>query len=229
MLIFCTYPAHDPCSCISCSSNSDSLRVALLYPGGCGEGLVGWKGTGGESLCRFFSFSWMKQSGGCQREAWRQLFWSLAAMETGLHPLADVDGTPTNDGFGGRPIAKDAHADKHFCAILLWCKGDLEYMSNDVGIPHWSSNLCCGLCGADKAGNNFKDNRRAARWRREGGILFGGCRKPTSRLSIWICASLSPPPLFQWGPGWSSITSPARRRGTGTPHRGFDPGPRRHR
>jgi hypothetical protein len=44
-------------------------------------------------------------------------------------------------------------------------KHKTKFMANDIGLPHWGSDLCCGLCMADKAVNNFKDCRRCANWR----------------------------------------------------------------
>ena len=38
-------------------------------------------------------------------------------------------------------------------------------MSNEVKLPHWNNEECCGLCRADKGLRNFKDPRRSAGWR----------------------------------------------------------------
>ena len=86
-------------------------------------------------------------------------------MEEGLHPRRDVNGIRIADGSTERPIAKDAQDEQHYSAILLFGKGDLEWWANDVGLPHWSSELVCGICLADKGPNNFKDFRRIAGWR----------------------------------------------------------------
>ena len=49
--------------------------------------------------------------------------------------------------------------------MLLFIKGDLEWFCNDVGLPHWARELCCGLCLANKHGANYKDHRKRATWR----------------------------------------------------------------
>jgi hypothetical protein len=54
---------------------------------------------------------------------------------------------------------------KPFSAVVLFAKGDLEFMANDVGLPHWSSHEICGLCFANKGHINFKDCRKIAAWR----------------------------------------------------------------
>lgn len=34
-----------------------------------------------------------------------------------------------------------------------------------TGFPHWSQDRCCGLCLADRSGNNYKDHTARASWR----------------------------------------------------------------
>ena len=115
-------------------------------------------------MCRYFAFSYVKDTADKSDKsvAWKQLFWSFRALEAGCWPHVGPDGN-IDDGAVGSPLAVDG--DKFYTAVLLYCKGDLEFMSNEVGIPHWGSELCCGLCWADKSRRNFKDPRWCANWR----------------------------------------------------------------
>ena len=64
---------------------------------------------------------------------WQHLSWSFRAMETGLWPAVGPDGTAL-EGSAGTPLALDERG-KPFSAVLLFMKGDLEFMAVDVGLP----------------------------------------------------------------------------------------------
>jgi hypothetical protein len=94
---------------------------------------------------------------------WDRTFWSLEVLESGMWPLNGPDGKPLDNGKGGTPIAP--HGSKFYSAVVLFLKGDMEFMCVTVGLPSWSSNECCGLCRANRSDKNFKDMRRCALWR----------------------------------------------------------------
>ena len=81
----------------------------------------------------------MKQGAiGTPFTAWRHFLWSTSVLESGLWPSHDVNGNPVvvdQAVLAGRPLAA-AGLDKHWSCILLFMKGDLDFMANDVGLPH---------------------------------------------------------------------------------------------
>ena len=91
--------------------------------------------------------------------AWDFLFWSLSVLESGVWPERGPRGEEYRDSRSGRPLipAGDGH---RWSAVLLYLKGDLEWFANDVGVPHWSKEQCCGLCWADRDRRNYKDFTR---------------------------------------------------------------------
>lgn len=91
-------------------------------------------------------------------EPLRHLLWSLRTLEAGVWPSCSVDGSPLDCPSAGTPLAEDDG--RRWSAITLFVKGDLEYFANDLGLPHWASRQCCGLCLADKGPFNYKDMRR---------------------------------------------------------------------
>ena len=79
-----------------------------------------------------------------------------------MWPDRCVDGSEcTSSGhLAGKPLTAG-----RWSGVLLFLKGDLDFMCNDVGIPHWSRHDCCGRCLANKSDLNYKDLRRKAKWR----------------------------------------------------------------
>ena len=92
----------------------------------------------------------------------------MSVLESGLWPSHDVDGCPVVGelaALAGKPLAA-AELDHIWCGILLFMKGGLDCMANDVGLPHWSTWYLCGKCWADRDGCNYKDFRARSGWRR---------------------------------------------------------------
>ena len=154
-----------PKSRISVFLSARGFAAAFKY-------LVSYKKTGGlqtcgigegeESQVRFFGFSFPKAVGNSSALAFQTLLWSFGALEAGLWPSQYVDGsTCTASGnLAGQPLTSAG-----WSGVLLFLKGDLEFMCNDVGLPHWGRNDCCGLCMANKSDLNYKDLRKTASWR----------------------------------------------------------------
>ena len=73
-------------------------------------------------------------------------------------------------------------------AILLFVTGDLEFVCNDLGLPHFNSNQCCALCCAnvsDKPHNNYHND---AAWRgtlRTSDEFRAALRQPLHPLVAW--------------------------------------------
>lgn len=51
-----------------------------------------------------------------------------------------------------------------FAVIWIVC-GDLEFLSNELRMPHFNSNNPCWLCQANRSDNNIRDVSRGARWK----------------------------------------------------------------
>ena len=85
-----------------------------------------------------------------------------------MEPLAAVGGVPFTAGTHeydnrGKTLAPDGNAS--WAGLVLFGHGDLDFWTNDVGIPHWSSDACCGKCFANKSTLNFKHFAHTATWR----------------------------------------------------------------
>ena len=50
-------------------------------------------------------------------------------------------------------------------AILLFVTGDMDWICNDIGLPHFNSNSCCFLCQANDTDLPHNDYHRDAAWR----------------------------------------------------------------
>ena len=73
------------------------------------------------------------------------LCWSLKALFCGLHPAEDPDGNPWPDGspehrLAGSPLLPGR---KRVCFWSIL--GDLDFLVNMLGLPHWSSAQWCWL------------------------------------------------------------------------------------
>ena len=77
---------------------------------------------------------------------YKVLCWSFVACFWGIHPVVDYEGKPHPDGsylanLAGQPLVPTGHR------LVIWALlGDHEYMSNTLGLPHWSSRQWCWLC-----------------------------------------------------------------------------------
>ena len=88
---------------------------------------------------RYFAFSYIKKKEEkCSQVPWRHLLWSFKVLEAGVWPMTDFQDRPLG-ALAGQPLAKDDEDPIGFSAVLLFCKGDLEFMANDIGLPHWGS------------------------------------------------------------------------------------------
>ena len=87
--------------------------------------------------------------------------WSFTALFTGFHPEADWQGNPLPPHLARlarKPITKQGYSFWIFNFL-----GDLEYYSNHLGFPHWSSHKFCWLCDCNQTNANknlydFTDN-----------------------------------------------------------------------
>ena len=79
---------------------------------------------------RFFSFSFLKAVGVSSAAAFKELMWSFGVLETGVWPDRNADGSECtmHGDLVGKPLTESG-----WTAALLFLKGDLEFMCNDVG------------------------------------------------------------------------------------------------
>ena len=81
---------------------------------------------------------------------WRRLVWSFVALWFGIHPDRDWDDQPFALGSrfaaaAGTPLAGGFR-------FLIWnIIGDLEFMANVLGLPHWRNPLICSECDCTQA------------------------------------------------------------------------------
>jgi hypothetical protein len=83
-------------------------------------------------------------------ELWAVIFWSFQALWHGRHPDTDWRGQPfeATSRFAakaGRAIAGGLR----FCIFHIM--GDLEFMANTLGLPHWRNHDMCFECNATQS------------------------------------------------------------------------------
>ncbi len=96
---------------------------------------------------------------------WRVLKWSFTAAFHGVMPNVDHLGQefPANSRraqLAGQPIMSHS---RNACIWVL--AGDQDYQSNEMGLPHSSSNNPCGYCKCGVYQDLFTDFRLTASWR----------------------------------------------------------------
>ena len=131
------------------------------------------------------------------KQFWEILCWSLKWLQLGLFPDEDHLGNkfPASSVDGRRALQPLAGG---FCGIL-WCLvGDLEYLTQVLKLPHYSSKKNpCALCRCtgDAQPNSWKDCRLTAEW-------LGLQWKPSQWME-WV--DKSPCGLFQHLPGCTAV------------------------
>ena len=105
-------------------------------------------------------------------EMWAALVHQLNALFDGLHPRQDHRGSAWPPGsaeerWAGHPICEGRAR-----IVIFAITGDLEYMGNELGLPHHNSNAPCMFCLVTRskfAACHATDCRRDAPWK---GQLF---------------------------------------------------------
>jgi hypothetical protein len=81
--------------------------------------------------------------------AWRILIWSFLAAWTGRWPMVDHNNTPFPPGSKGADKAGQLLAGGFY--FVIWnVIGDLEFLANVMGIPHWNNLSPCWLCDCEQ-------------------------------------------------------------------------------
>ena len=115
----------------------------------------------------FLITAWPKSA--TSPETWPQIHevitWSFQALWTGMHPEKDWKGEalpPKLERLARKPLTPQGY--KFWVFNFL---GDLEYYSNHLGFPHWSSHKFCWLCDCDKKllGKNPFDFTKHPQWK----------------------------------------------------------------
>ena len=92
-------------------------------------------------------------------ELFRVLAWSFNALLTGIHPEEDWNRVPQT----GATFIADA-----WRASLIQLRGDWEFLSNVIGLPHWQNNerMCWKCLASNIGGLRWHDFSEGAEWRR---------------------------------------------------------------
>ena len=86
-------------------------------------------------------------------DTWKDVYeiisWSFQALFAGKHPTTwwlDTEPLPKRfQAKAGMPITEKNH-----CFVVWQYHGDLEYYSNCLHLPHWSSHQFCWLCNSNR-------------------------------------------------------------------------------
>lgn len=129
---------------------------------------VGLLGIGSEIECNFHVASWEKTIKDSVGESpfWDELYWSFECMSRGVWPETDASGKPFPPGskeaaVAGTPLV----AGSQFRPVLLFCKGDMEFFANELGLAHYHGNSICSWCGCDRQSLPWSDFSDNAAWR----------------------------------------------------------------
>jgi hypothetical protein len=99
------------------------------------------------------------------RAIWKQLVWSFKALYEGGHPVTDADGLPHAAGSYRAEMAGKPLTPQRLRAVVWVLAGDMEYLQNELGLPHHATDNPCWLCRCDKGTRSFVDFRKNAAWR----------------------------------------------------------------
>ena len=97
---------------------------------------------------------------------WRLVVWSLTAVFHGRHPDKDVSGEAFPEGSPRALVAGKPICPRTGLRGVLWVvAGDMDYMCNELRLPHYNSNSPCGWCKCDAGDIPWSDLRPTAKWR----------------------------------------------------------------
>ena len=123
------------CLCTHKSERFGRIRVCLYFK----SSWVGLKGafiqgSGEETERRYFCFSYSKDQATESHDHWRRMLWSLRVLEEGTWPSHGYNGEPVDVACkeGGTPLAEGRDG-LPWTGTVLFCKGDLEFMANEIG------------------------------------------------------------------------------------------------
>ena len=112
---------------------------------------------------------------------WPVLAWSFNACFDGVHPSTDHNGVAWPAGSERAQLAGAPLCVGRLRFFIYGFQGDLEYMCNDLDMPHYQRDNFCWMCtcgrGRDNAWNDFRDG---ALWRRQCTTQAQACARPPS-------------------------------------------------
>ena len=99
---------------------------------------------------------------------WRRFVHLFNSGQKGKHPLKDENGCDWPIGssqalWAGKPLC-----DGNYCFVLWNVAADLEYIANDLKLPHHGANEPCFYCPASRSAGSptpITDCRKAATWK----------------------------------------------------------------
>ena len=119
------------------------------------------------------------------REVWLSVVHLLNAMFVGKHPASDHEGHPwPNNSFELENSCQPIRVGRFF--FVVWClTGDLPYLAEEYGMPHFNSTKFCWMCGADRLEAPYTDQSRRAKWKRLLLTPESGVQQRVSPHPIW--------------------------------------------
>ena len=101
---------------------------------------------------------------------WKYIVHAINALLDGFHPQLDPYGNPWLALSQQANNVGKAFANSLFVGVV-WCLGhDMEYGSNELGLPQWGTDVLCTWCPASRRGDcSFADVSRKAGFKK---LLF---------------------------------------------------------
>jgi len=94
---------------------------------------------------------------------WKTLCYSLNWLFQGSWPLRDVNGEEFHPDSIDYKMRGKRLAGPYYCTVWT-LRADLEYLANELGLPHPSSHQPCALCRANTSDIPWTDHRERAAW-----------------------------------------------------------------
>ena len=119
------------------------------------------------------------------RTLWRVVVHLLNALFEGRHPTHDHTGAPwPARSRQAAQAGKDVGAGGFF-AVVWNITGDLPFLAEDLGFPHFNSNAPCWLCGCNRSDAPFTDVSSTAAWRSRLVSYIAGATQRLSAHPVW--------------------------------------------
>ena len=100
------------------------------------------------------------------KEIWKVIVWDFTFLGLGVHPTVDHTGKqwPANSE-RGRKAGKPLCPKSKIHGVIWVIAGDYEFMENEYGLRHHSSNSPCPWCDCNRSDVPFNDFSLTALWR----------------------------------------------------------------
>ena len=122
---------------------------------------------------------------------WKIIVNSINALFDGFHPELDESGGVWPPGTPEHVDAGKEIADGNFFGVVWLLTGDLEFMSNEIKVAHFSSLFPCMHCRANRRADlNFRDVSAGAPWKATV-CIPGPTDTPPSRHPVYTIRGLT--------------------------------------